>query len=614
MNAIIKVQNIDLVPSRRSALVSHMLASFAGFLLAGCSGAHAATGTTSADLVLINGRILTVDPNDSIAAAIAVKAGKITAVGSTADVRRLIGDATKVIDLNGRTATPGLIDTHIHMANVAQLGYEYPPVPEDCRAPQCRPRLFWIDLEGATINADNVLRLLQERVRTLQPGDWILGNGWDARKLERGRKITVADLDSVAPNNPVWLRTFFSTSGVANSYALKLAGITQQTPQMPGSVIGHDEKGNLTGALEGERAAKMMSLVPTLTREQEKAGILQMIQNLHREGMTAAKDPWITPSTWESYRELLSEGKLNLHVFALLFGGYTVKEAQETLKFLQPLPRPPASLGNGRLLAGVKLVFDEPPWMYEDLNKDSTGVDKGNRGQWTIEPEEYRRMVRLFHNAGIHIGTHTLGDRATDWVVDTYARVLKEKPTHGLRHAVIHALIPTDHATDEMARLERDYDAGYPEANPAFMWWLSDDFAGMLGPQRSLRVLPLKTWQAKGIHWASGSDWFITPIPARYGLWASVARHPLNQTYGIAPFGTAEAVDARTALRSYTIWAAHQLFLEDRVGSLEVGKDADIAVWDRDPYTVPTDFLEDMKCELTVFAGTVVYRASPDMW
>jgi predicted amidohydrolase YtcJ len=217
-------------------------------------------------------------------------------------------------------------------------------------------------------------------------------------------------------------------------------------------------------------------------------------------------------------------------------------------------------------------------------------------------------MVTAFHEAGVHVSTHAIGDRAIEWVVDTYAQALAARPTRGLRHGIIHANTPTDRAIDTMARLQRDYDAGYPEASASFMWWIGDNYAGNFGPVRNLRMKPFRTWQTKGIRWGGGSDYPVTPYAARYGLWASVARETLNATFGRTPFGTAEAVDVRAALRSYTIWAAHTLFLDDRVGSIEVGKDADLAVWDRDPYTVPTAALRDMKAELTLLAGRVVYR------
>jgi predicted amidohydrolase YtcJ len=123
-----------------------------------------------------------------------------------------------------------------------------------------------------------------------------------------------------------------------------------------------------------------------------------------------------------------------------------------------------------------------------------------------------------------------------------------------------------------------------------------------------LRLKPFHTFLQKGIQWTGGSDYPVTPFPARYGLWSSVTRTTLNGTYGATPFGLRESVGIRAALRSYTTWAAHQLFLEDRIGSIETGKDADIAVWDRDPDTVPVDALKDLRCELTLFKGRVVYR------
>ena len=169
-------------------------------------------------------------------------------------------------------------------------------------------------------------------------------------------------------------------------------------------------------------------------------------------------------------------------------------------------------------------------------------------------------MATNFHNAGVHVSTHAIGDRAIDWVVDTYAQALQAKPTKGLRHGIIHANTPTDHALDVIARLQRDYDAGFPEASAGFMWWIGDNYAGNFGPVRNLRMKPLATWQKRGIRWGGGSDFSVTPFAARYGIWASVARETLNGTYGKTPFGMAEAVDVRTALKLvHDLGRAHDL-------------------------------------------------------
>ena len=288
--------------------------------------------------------------------------------------------------------------------------------------------------------------------------------------------------------------------------------------------------------------------------------------------MTAVKDPWIERPTWDAYVELLREGKLTERVCVLWSAGNTLDSARKALAEIQAQPRPPQSLGDGRLLScGAKIFMDgsggaRTAWMYKDWNKDSTGVDAGNSGYPALDPEVYRQQVRLFHDAGVHVGTHAIGDRAIDWVVDTYAQVLAEKPTRGLRHSIIHANIPTDHAIATMALLQSKYDAGYPEAQAPFTWWIGDTYAGNFGPERSQRLMPLKTYLDKGIIWGGGSDYPVTPLPARYGLWASVEREALKGTFGPHPFGTAEAVDIHAALRSYTLWAARQLFLDDSHG------------------------------------------------
>jgi predicted amidohydrolase YtcJ len=219
-----------------------------------------------------------------------------------------------------------------------------------------------------------------------------------------------------------------------------------------------------------------------------------------------------------------------------------------------------------------------------------------------------RELIFLYHDAGLHIGTHAIGDRAIDTVVDDYAEALRRNPVSGLRHSIIHSNIPTEHALETMAALQHDFDAGYPESSPSFTWWFGDTYASNFGPERSLRLNPFATFGKRGIRWAGGSDYFVTPFPARYGIWAAVAREPLLNTGGGDPFGRAEAVDARTALRAFTIQAAHQMFMDGATGSLEPGKRADIAVWDTDFYEAPTAALKEAACQMTIFDGAVVYR------
>ena len=549
-----------------------------------------------ADTVLINGTVLTVDRTDSVAQAIAITGGKIAAVGTTAAIKAMAGPKTEAIDLRGRAVTPGLIDTHVHFSAAASL--------------------FTVDLGDADVKSiEEVKKRVAAQVAKLKPGEWVRGRGWDEGKYAERRYITAADLDAVAPNNPVWLTHTTGHYGVGNSYAMKIAEIRAATADPPAGTIDRDATGAPTGVFKESAMGLVSRHVPPLSRDQEKQGIAEIVRQFNREGMTGAKDPGMGATKWELYQELLKEGQLSVRVFALWSGARRLEDKDAVLARVKANPRQKGLEAGGMLVSGgVKMFMDgsggaRTAWMHQDWNKNLKDIDTGNTGYPSTEPNAYRQIVTELHNAGVHVSTHAIGDRAIDWVIDTYDQALKSTPTRGLRHGLIHANTPTDRAIDAMARLQREYDAAYPESSAGFMWWIGDNYAGNFGPGRNLRMKPFQTYIRKGIQWGGSSDYPVTPFAARYGVWASVARQTLNSTYGATPFGTAESVDVRTALRSYTAWAARTMFLEDRIGTIEVGKDADLAVWDRNPYGVPTDQLRDMRCELTLVRGTIVYKA-----
>jgi predicted amidohydrolase YtcJ len=556
----------------------------------------AAAQAPMADLVLINGKILTVDAKDSVAEGVAVRAGKIVTTGTTKEIlARALPDA-RVIDLRGLTVTPGLIDSHLHFTETNTL-YELN--------------------FGDARNINDVIARVREKAASLKPGEWIRGEQWDESKLAEKRYVTAADLDKAAPHNPVWMTQSTGHYGVANSYALKLGNVTALTKDPPAGTIDRDAQGNPTGVLkEGAAMALVTRHIPPYTPDQNRQGVLRIMADSNREGITAVKDPAIRGDKWELYQSLLKEDKLTVHVFALWLGGRTMESARRVLEIVAQLPKPPQSFGDGLLVSGgIKLYIDgsgggRTGWMYQDWNKDATGTDAGNSGYPVTEPEVYRQQVKLFHNAGLHVGTHAVGDRGIDEVVDAYAAAIQAKPTAGLRHSIIHSNVPSDHAIEVMADLQKRYDAGYPEAQAEFMWWIGDTYAGNYGPTRSLRLLPFKTFVAKGIQWGGGSDFPVTPFAPRYGLWASVARETLDGVYGKHPFGISESIGIHSALRSYTMWSAHQLFLEKQIGSVEAGKDADFAVWDKDMYRIPTGDLRNLKCEMTILRGKIVYQSA----
>lgn len=577
------------MPTKRSVCAAACLAFAAA--------APASVRAQVADLILFNGKIITVDASDRIAEAVAVQGSRIVAVGTNATIRALAGPATRRVDLKGLTVTPGLLDAHSHFSEGAI------------------DRAFCVELSYPAVQriADARARV-GARAKQLPRGAWVCGHGWDEGKLAERRMLTAHDLDDVTPNNPAWLVNTTGHYGVANSAALRLAGITKETRDPPGGSIDRAADGTPTGVLKESAQGLVDRLVPPPTPAQMRQAFAAMAKSFNAEGMTGLKDPGIDDATWDAYQRTAAEGKLSVRVFALWTGGRSMATVKELIAKRAAMTRPYESTGDDHVIAGgVKLFADgsggsRTAWTYDDWNRNYTGTDAGNRGYPAFSPDTLRAMIRALHNAGFNIGVHAIGDRTIDWVVDSYAEALRAKPTKGLRHSVIHANIPTDHAIAAMADLERGYDAVYPEPSATFMWWIGDTYAGNFGPARLPRLDPFKTFEKHGIHWAGGSDFPVTPFAARYGIWASVAREPALGAFGKDVYGRAEAVDVHAALRSFTIWAARQFFLEKKIGSVEVGKYADLAVWDRDPYTVPTAQLKDLQCELTLFNGKVVFR------
>ena len=292
-----------------------------------------------------------------------------------------------------------------------------------------------------------------------------------------------------------------------------------------------------------------------------------------------------------------------------------MEEASALLRQIRPFTDPASEDGSKLVVSGgVKIYIDgsgtaRTAWVYDDWNLESSGIDEGNTGLTYLEPDVLFDQIKLFHDAGIHIGTHAIGDRAIDFTMDAYDRVLADTPIAGLRHSIIHCNLPTEHAMDLMQKLQRDFDAGYPEVQPAFLWWIGDVYAGNFGPERSLRVLPLRTFEERGIRWAGSSDFDVSPYAPRHALWAATVRQTMLGTFGSSPWGTDESVSVHDTLRAYTATASRQVFLENEIGTLEVGKRADLVAWDRDLYAIQPDELKEVRAILTLLDGKIVFEA-----
>jgi len=562
--------------------------------LGGCGGRAPEVQTPS--IIFVSGKIITMDDSDAVAEAVAIRGNKIIAVGKAVNIRRLASPETQIIDLDGRAMTPGFIDVHNHFAWGALdenfgLNLSYPNVT----------------------NIGEILSAVEGKAAEVGPGAWVTGSEWDSGKLAEGRDLTAADLDTVAATNPVWLLHTSAHYGVANSRALELANITSDTPNPDGGVIQRDEDGKPTGILTDQAIALISSVTPSVTAADFDAAITKAVGTLNAEGITTIKDPEIDQRHWDAYTQVHSRGELAVRVFTLWGRPNSLEDAEQLLEHIAPFTDPVHDTGDDRLISGgVKIYIDgsgtvRTAWMYDEWNRNYSEIDAGNFGLTYLEPGVLLAQIRLFHNAGIHIGIHSIGDRAIDFTMDALDTVLQENPIIGLRHSIIHCNIPTDRAMDLMVKLQSRFDAGYPEIQPAFLWWIGDAYAGNFGPERSLRVLPMKSFLKRGIQWAGSSDYNVSPFAPRIALWAAVERETMLGTHGESPWGKDESIGVMDALRSYTRWAAHQVFLEDKIGSIEVGKYADIVVWDRDPLTVRTEELREMKALLTLMDGDAVH-------
>lgn len=570
------------------------LAVSCALALALAAASATAKAPAPADTVLRGGTILTVDATDRVVEAMAIRGGRIVALGSDKAVRRHIGKRTKVIDLAGRTATPGMIDAHAHML---EGGID---------------EVANLQLGEASSVADFLARV-KARAAELPPGAWVTGSGWNESRIAEHRPPSLAELDAVSDGHPVALGNTTGHYTLVNSAVLKLAGVTAQTPDPAGGRFDKDASGALNGVLYDSAQDVLDRLVPPVDAATRAKGLTHVIEGALSEGLTGFKDPRTGRVQWDVYAAAAKQAPLNVHVCTLTFAQTDMTAARAAVDDYRQRKKELAGLRGRNLdVCGVKIFLDgsgagRTAWVYKPFETDASHANPGT-GFPMMGTDVYRQMVDLFTREGMPIGTHAIGDRAIDTVVDAYAEALKKYPKQGLRHSLIHANLPTMHAIDVMADLQKKYDSGYPEAQAEFLWFLGDALAAGWGPERSAKMMPFATYVKRGILYSDGSDYPVTPYAPRYGLWSSLAREPDGDRFGKAPFGTAEAVDIHTAMKSHTIWAARQLFLEKETGSLEVGKLADVAIWDRNPYAVPTSDLKGMRCMMTLFGGKVVFE------
>lgn len=562
----------------------------------------------AADSIYVNGKIVTVDAADSIAQALAVKGDTILAVGSAAEVREWAGSGTEVVDLGGKTVVPGINDSHTH---AAMYGGSRPPLTLDVGHPAVR-------------SIAEIKEMVRARAAELKPGEWIRGNGWDAGYLEEckadpARCMTRADFDEVAPDNPVYLVHFTQHQLVANSLALKLAGITRDTSTESGSEVVKDPAtGEPTGVLvELPAQGILMRAVPLWTREEKRAAILQMMRLMNARGITSVTDAALGPGgigyqggllgseCISVYNDLHNEGAMTVRVNVLyLFGEYGAISLKDFQRSIQEIGVHSGFGDEWLKIGGIKLFADGIPqtktaWLNEDYPDGGNGSLVIPGATPEERAEELAQMIVFAHKNGFQCGIHVIGDRAITACVDGVERAQREKPWD-LRHYLIHSDLATPADIQRMVRLGMGV-----STQPILKWVFSDVIDQMIGIPRSEWQFPVRALLDAGVPVSLSSDAPVTEPDWLQGVEAAVLRK--SKASGTVR-GPAQRISVSEALRAYTMGGAWQDFMETRKGSLEVGKLADFCVLDQDILTVDPDAIHAIENVATVVGGKRVFE------
>jgi predicted amidohydrolase YtcJ len=562
-----------------------------------------------ADLIIINGKVITVDKSFSIRQAVAVKDGKIVAIGKDEEVKALIGKNTKVLDIHGKPVLPGINDSHTHTALYAGTR---PPLTLDVGYPTVK-------------SIKDIQKSVAEKAKTIKPGEWIRGVGWDEGFLEEclkdsSRHPTRWDLDPVSHDHPVCLGDFSVHSLWVNSKALELAGITEDTPVPPGGEIVKDpHTGKITGVIRELAAQGMvMKVIPLWTKAQKKEAMLTAIKELNSLGITSLTEAALGPGgigyqgglmdaeCISIYNDLCNENKLNVRVNILyLFGEYGACSYRD---FQQIVPNIGIHSGFGNewlKIGGIKVFADGTPpnktaWMSEEYIGGGMGnlVIPGTTDKERCD--ELEKMIRFAHHHGFQVGAHAVGDRAIEACIDSFIKAEEEEPK-GLRHYIIHG----DFITDKDIQHAAQYNIGFC-AQSAIKWTISDYMDNLVGEKRSARQWPLRILIDAGVHVSGSSDAPVTYPDWKQGIQSAILRE--SKATGKVS-GPEQRITREEAIRMYTIEGAWQDHMEKRKGSIEVGKLADFCILDKDIMTVEPHSIKDVRTLATIVGGHIVYDA-----
>lgn len=544
----------------------------------------------AADLVLLNGRVLTVDEGFTTAAALAVRDGRFVAVGANDDIRPQIGPATKVIDAAGRTVVPGIIDTHVHALDVAaahavQPFRNLPSIP-DVQA--------WIRSE----------------VPKRAPGTWI----WTPRvyptRLREHRFPTREELDAAAPDHPVVVDAAYAFA--LNSAALGAAGITRATANPPGGAVVKDASGEPTGLLRNAGAM----LAPYRTRAETVP--LDALEQVHRAylaaGITSVIERGATLEGFKAYRELYAANRLRVRSTVTLRIPHP-EDPAAIESFIDSLHVQPREGDDWLKVGPLKIVADGgiligTSYMRQPFGPGAKQLyaldDPADRGFLTLTPEQIKQAFDIGHRRGWQMVAHVTGDAGVDVVLDAIEAAQAKTPSPDRRHTLIHAYFVHPETAARAARL-----GVLVDTQPAWHYRDADALAAGLGVERLAHFIGLKMWRNAGVEVAINTDHML-------GLDRNEALNPFNpfltiysattrRTDSGQVVGAAEAVSREEALRMMTSAASRFSFDEKTRGTISAGKLGDFVVLEDHLLTVPAERLLTLRPDLTVIGGQVVF-------
>ncbi|MGI5839341.1 MAG: amidohydrolase [bacterium] len=537
---------------------------------------------SAADLVFTNGNGLTLDDARPEIQAVALRNGKIAAVGNNAAMKEYIGRRTEVIDLKGKTFLPGFHDAHLHF-----IGYGL--------------TLQMVDLRGVNSVAE-VAERVKAKASSTPPGEWIVGSGWDNNLFREGRYPTRQDLDAAAPAHPVLLTRVCGHIRAVNSRALALSGIDRNTDDPAGGKIDRDADGEPTGILRERAGFKVLQVVPPPSYDRLKDALRRAVRKAHAAGVTSVttddiRDDRVTvfADNLRLYRELWEAGEPAVRA-SLEIRDTFLNELLEHWRT--------AGAGGDRLkITSLKLFQDGALGARTAVLREPYTSEPESRGVPYHPQAELDELVRTGHAAGLQVAIHAIGDGAIDACLDSFERAQAAHPRRDPRHRIVHYNVVDD------SILRRTRELGIiADIQPAFVALNGQWVEQHLGPERARMTYTWKTILDYGIPGAGGSDCPITPLSPLLGVWSAVTRHAYY-TSDSGYFLPEERIPVLDALKLFTSGSAYADFDENTKGILAPGKLADLVVLEENPLAVLPDEIKDLRVVMTVADGKVVYTA-----